>query len=263
MLTVSDLYFRYQEDWVLEGLSFSLSRKGMLGIIGPNGSGKSTLLKLITGVLTPQRGMIRLEGVPLQHYKRQEIARKIAIVPQEHSILFPFTVQEIVLMGRAPHLGGLQIPRRLDRDIVREAMALTDTLHLAEQRFNHLSSGEKQRVIIARALAQQAELLLLDEFTASLDINHQLDLYELISQLNLDLGLTVINVSHDLNLAAQFCQQMLLLHRGRIVARGTPEAVLTQAHIRQVFGLEVLIEKHPTTAIPQVILLPHTREKRT
>lgn len=245
-LSVDAVTFSYQRAVpVLRDISFSVEEGEFLSLVGPNGSGKTTLLRLLDRIFLPDRGSIALGDKPLARFSRSELARRIAFVPQEGGIQFPFTVYEIVLMGRSPHTRGMAFENARDRAIAREVMALTDIDHLADHPITRLSGGERQRAFIARALAQQPEILLLDEPNAHLDISHQLDIFRLIKRRNTESGLTVMSVSHDLNLAAAYSDRVAILQSGTIAAIGAPDAVLTEQRIREVFGTDVLVDPHP------------------
>ncbi len=255
LLNVRDVSFTYGEEWVVRGVSFAVERGDFLGIIGPNGSGKTTLLRIIDGVFAPQEGTVLLEGEEVGKLRREVLARSVAVVPQYAALAFPFSVEEVVLMGRAPHLGRWRFESDEDRRIAREAMAMTDTLALAGRDMESLSGGERQRVLIARALAQEPLLLLLDEPTAFLDIRHQVDFFNRIRTLNRDRGLTVVAVTHDINLAAHYCDRIVLLKDGRIAAAGPVGEVITEIAIRGTYGTEVLVDRHPRTGSPRITLL--------
>lgn len=229
-------------------------------MIGPNSSGKTTLLKILDGIFNPERGNVFLGEKDMQRLSRAEIARQIAVVPQEMEFPFSFTVGEIVLMGRSPYLGRFGWEKKKDLDIAREGMVLTDVLDLERRAFFELSQGEKQRVLMARALAQEPEIILLDEPTSHLDINHQVELNELIRRLNDERGLTVLNISHDLNFAAEYSHRMVLLHRGTIFAVGRPAEVLTEENIRRVYETTVLVEKNPLSGAPRVTPIGRIKE---
>jgi iron complex transport system ATP-binding protein len=247
--------FRYPERPIFSGLSLSLEGGEVLGLIGPNSSGKTTLLKLMDGLLRPQRGRILLEERNLDQIPRAQVARTIAVVPQTMEVPFSFTVGEIVLMGRAPYLTRFSWEKQKDLDVAREAMALTDVAGLEDRTFWELSQGEKQRVLVARALAQEPRIMLLDEPTSHLDINHQVEINELIRGLNLQKGLTVLHISHDLNLAAEYCHRIVLLHQGSVFSVGIPSEVITEENIRRVYETKVLVEKNPLSGAPRITLL--------
>jgi len=254
-IDVKEISFRYAAQWVIEDLSFHVEGGEFWGIIGPNGSGKTTLLKILYGLIDPQRGRVLIDGGELRRMKRSDIAKKIAVVPQETQISFPFTSLEVVLMGRSPYLRRLQFEGRDDFEIAETAMRLTDTLHFSRRSINELSGGERQRIFIARALAQEPEIILLDEPTSNLDINYQVEFYDLISRLNREKKLTILTVSHDINLASEYCQKIILLSGGRIFKMGSPREVMAEEPIRQVYGSRVLVDENPLTGAPRITLL--------
>lgn len=239
---------------VLHALELSVPRGAFVGVIGPNGSGKSTLLRALTGVLPLRSGQVALLGLPVRRGHRREIARRVGVVPQASTPPFEFTVREIVAMGRTPHIARLHGESDRDRHAIERAMARTEIADLADRLISELSGGEVQRVIIARALAQEPELLLLDEPTAFLDLNHQIDVFDLLRRLNRDDRLTVLCISHDLNLASVYCDRLVLLSEGRIVADGVPAEVVTAQRIREVYGAEVLVDQDTPSGRPRVTL---------
>jgi iron complex transport system ATP-binding protein len=255
--------FRYPERPIFSGLSLSLEGGEILGLIGPNSSGKTTLLKLMDGLLRPQRGAISLEEKSLNRIPRPQVARTIAVVPQAMEVPFSFTVGEIVLMGRAPYLSRFGWEKQKDLEVAREAMALTGVAGLENRTFWELSQGEKQRVLIARALAQEPRVMLLDEPTSHLDINHQVEINELIRRLNLQKGLTVLHISHDLNLAAEYCHRIVLLHQGSVFSAGIPSEVITEENICRVYETKVLVEKNPLSGAPRITLLGKGKIEKT
>jgi len=255
MIELMNVFFAYDKELVLKDLSFDIHQGEFLSIIGPNGSGKTTLLRLFSRVIEPKMGEIRLKGKDINKIKRKELAKTISVVPQDSFINFPFSVLDVVLMGRYPYLENLSFEKKEDLEMARKAMILTDIFHLSQRDINDLSGGERQRAIIARALTQQPEILLLDEFTSSLDLNHKIEIYELIKRLNIEKSLTIINVSHDLNIASEYADRLLLLNEGSIHSLGTPREVLKRDIIRDVFECNVLIEDSPVTGSPYVIPL--------
>lgn len=255
-LVVDNVSFAYASRSVLEDISFHIRGGDFVGIIGPNGSGKSTLLKNMSRVLAPQGGAIYLAEEDLEKIPRGRLARKIAVVPQETAVNFAFTVEEVVLMGRTPHLGRFQWEGPEDHRIAREAMEATGILPLAQRPITTLSGGERQRAIIAQALAQQPRVLLLDEPTSHLDISHQVEIFELLRVLSQREQVTVIANLHDLNLAAQYCDYLILLSEGRVFALGSPAKVLTPENVEAVYGTEVLVDLNPATNRPWVLIKP-------
>jgi len=255
IIKLEQIGFRYNDHWVLKNVSFEVDRGEFIGIIGPNGSGKTTLLKVIDGILMPQEGDIWINSTSCNKLKRETLAKMIAVVPQESLMIFPFTVQEIVLMGRAPHLGKWRFEGETDFRIAHQAMEMTDTLSLMDRGMNALSGGERQRVLIARALAQQPQIMLLDEPTAFLDIRHQIDFFDLTKTLNKEQALTVIAVTHDINLASLYCDRIILLRSGSIHCMGSPEEVIVESHIKEVYETNITVDRNPVTGQPRVTLL--------
>jgi len=239
----------------LTSVSFAIEPGEIVGVIGPNSSGKTTLIRLLTRVLEPVEGEIALEGKRLQNWGRAELARRVAVVPQGVPREFPFTVEELVLMGRYPHAPGRYFENPADVSAARTAMDATGVRHLAPQALASLGGGETQRAVIARALAQEPRLLVLDEPTAHLDLRYQAETAALLRRLNRERGVTILLVSHDLNLAAEVSDRLLLLAEGRLVRLGTPDEVLEESTLTAVFGCEVTVEKSPTTHRPHVQLV--------
>lgn len=249
MLRASDVSFAYPSrrgvpSPVVRGVSASIERGSLTGLLGPNGCGKTTLLKLLAGVLAPDRGSVAIDDRPLTSLTRREIARRVAIVPQETHPAFDYTVMEMVLMGRHPHLGLFQLEGPADVEIARSALASTGTAHLAGRAFMTLSGGEKQRVVIAAALAQSPDVLLLDEPTASLDLHYQLEIAALLAQLNRERSVTMVLATHDLNLAASLCRTLVLLRDGEVLAHGATADVLTADAVRALYGVEADVRYH-------------------
>ena len=254
-LILKGVYFSYDDQWCLEGIDFELKKGEIVGMIGPNGSGKSTLLKIMDGLLKIQKGEVLLLNKPISSYTRGDVARQIAMVPQESTFRFPFSVFEVVLMGRFPHSGRFPFEGQEDLEIARQSMRLTGTLDLERRSIHELSGGEKQRVLIARALTQRAQIILLDEPTSFLDIRHKVEIFELISSLTQTQGLSVIIVSHEISLAAQYCHRMLLLNKGSVYKIGEPSDVITADTISTVYQCPVLVDKNPISKTPRVTVL--------
>ncbi|MFN8624613.1 MAG: heme ABC transporter ATP-binding protein [Candidatus Binatia bacterium] len=261
LLSLGRVTFRYRPTPALADVSLDVARGEILGILGPNGSGKSTLLRIMSGVLRPQSGTVRWLGRPLARMRRAELARQMAVVPQGGTIEFPFSVMEVVLMGRAPHLGGFAFEGDRDVHVAEAAMQRTGTLHLAHRSIHELSGGERQRVILARALAQEPQLLLLDEPGAFLDIRHAVELYDLLRDLQAE-GMTIATVLHDLNLAALYCDRLALLKDGRLVRRGAPAEVITYATVKDVYGTEVYVDTNDITGAVNVLPLSRVYRER-
>ena len=239
---------------VLDGVTATIPRGGIVGILGPNGSGKTTLLRLLSGTRVPTRGQVLLDEVPLTRISRRAIARRIAVVPQETQLAFEYTVMEMVLMGRHPHLGLFEMEGPNDLAVARDALRATGTSHVEDRRFSTLSGGEKQRVVIASALAQASDILLLDEPTASLDLRYQLEVAALLARLNAERGMSLVISTHDLNLAAGLCRTIVMLREGRVIAAGPTAEVLTAPHVRALYDVDADVEVHAGTG--QLIVLP-------
>jgi iron complex transport system ATP-binding protein len=249
ILRATDLSFAYSRrkrssGRVIDGVSLQVDRGTVVGLLGPNGSGKTTLLRLLSGVMPPESGSVTIDGRPIRELTRRELARRIAVVPQETHTTFDFSVIDMVLMGRYPHLGSFELEGAADQAIAREALAATGTASLEARPFATLSGGEKQRVVIASALAQASDMLLLDEPTASLDLGYQIDIAALLRRLNTERGTTLIVSTHDLNLAAALCEQIVLLKSGRVIAHGSTDATLTTENIRVLYDVDADVQFH-------------------
>lgn len=254
-LNVNGVECRYGSVKILSNISLEVKPGCFLGILGPNGSGKTTLLKSISRVLKPHGGSILIDKEDIYALKPVDVAKKMAVVPQHTAVGFNFSVMDIVLMGRNPHMSTFQMESSHDVDVARKAMALTNTWSLADRPINELSGGEQQRVIIARALAQEPKILLLDEPMSHLDIINQIEIMDLVKSLCVKNGLTVLAVIHDLNMASRYCDQILMLKAGQIYALGTPEEVMTTENIQNVFGIDSIVRKNLVTNSPYVIPL--------
>jgi len=250
---VSRLEFGYADTPLFRGFDLGVEAGEFFGVIGPNGAGKTTLLRLLAGLLRPWEGKVTMLGHDLAHVPRREVARTLGVVLQESHFTFDYTVEEVVMMGRNPHLGRFEQPGKDDRAKVREALDFVDVAGLASKRITEISSGERQRVVLARALAQEPEILLLDEATSHLDIAHQQSIARILVKLNRQ-GKTIVLLSHDLNLASLYCTRVLLLDRGTQVACDVPAKVITRELIRKVYGLDPILSVHPETGRPQVLL---------
>jgi iron complex transport system ATP-binding protein len=259
LLRVDNASFSYATSCVLRDVSVGVPDGAIVGLLGPNGSGKTTLLRLMAGTLTPNAGTVTLDGRSISDLSRRDAARRIAVVPQETHATFDFTVLEIVLMGRYPHLGAFEFEGADDLTIAREALAATGTADFESRPFATLSGGEKQRVVIASALAQSSDILLLDEPTASLDLGFQFDIVDLLARLNRGRGTTMVVSTHDLNLAASICSELVLLRGGRVVASGPTGDVLTAANVRALYDVDAEVSIHPRTRHLKVIPVGRAR----
>jgi len=255
-LFMQKVSFSYFNGLVLKDIELSITDGEMVGLIGPNGCGKTTLLKLASGVLSPIRGEVWLGGVSLKKLSRKKVAQHVAVVPQYFNIPFAFTVDEVVLLGRTPFVSAISGETRRDHEMSAMALGLAGINHLRNRYFNDLSGGERQKVILAMALAQEPKLLLLDEPTTHLDISHQVEMLELVKSLNREQGVTIIAAMHDLNLASLFFDRLILLKEGIIVADGSPQEVLTESSIQDVFSASVRVSQHPVTFTPHIVVLP-------
>lgn len=258
-IEVRDLGFRFLSlghgGWALKEVSLEVAPGEVLGIMGPNGSGKTTLIRIIAGRLRPKTGQVKLFGQPVARMKPREQARLVAVVPQVPLVPFHFSCFEIVIMGRLPHQRGFGFDTREDVEAAEEAMKLTETDYLRERPMEELSGGERQRVLIARALAQAPSILLLDEPTTYLDLKYQKGCFDLIYRLNKEKGLTVVIVSHEINLQAAYCHRLVLLKNGQIFSSGPPRECLTKAAIEAVYDCQVLVDENPSRGTPRVSLV--------
>lgn len=242
-LACTNLAYAYGQQPVFTHINLNFQHGEFVGLIGPNGAGKSTLINLLMGLNKPTEGNVKLEGKPLQHYKQREIARHISLVPQDTSVHYAFTVREIVAMGRNPYLGAFQPESDKDREIIQQAMEKTDIAHMAERNVNQLSGGERQRVFIARAIAQQAPILIMDEPTASLDLCHQLDTLALLKSMTQE-GHLAISAIHDVELASRFCDRIIVIAEGGVALQGAPVDVLTEETLSRYFSIDARVEPY-------------------
>jgi len=246
-LSIDDLKFGYSEKEILKKIGFTSHHGEMLALLGPNGSGKTTLLKLLSKILCPECGVIKIGDVCIDNIPQKELAKEMAVIPQSFDTTFSFTAHEIVMMGRTPYISRFGSESAMDFEVVERAMKRTDTWQMRDSMFYNLSGGEKQRVIIARALAQEPHILLLDEPTSSLDINHQLEILTTVRSLVKEENMLVIAAFHDLNMAAKYFDKILLLSNGKVHAEGEPADVLTEKNIRDVYGVDVVVKNNPIT----------------
>ena len=252
IFSIHDGWFGYQKTPVLENINLSLSKGKFYGLIGPNGSGKSTLLDLLTATIKPDQGTVAFKDRPMASYRRPELARMLALVPQDFTLGFDYTVFDVVLMGRHPHIPRFSSPSGKDLDLVEEALAIMDITTLRDRIVTHLSGGEKQRVVVARALAQDTEVLVLDEATSNLDIRHTIEIMRVIYRRVAKKAVTVIAAIHDLNLAAAFCDELIVLQDGKVVTSGPVNEILTDQLIREVFSVESHVNYNSETLTPRI-----------
>jgi iron complex transport system ATP-binding protein len=253
MIKLHNVTAGYDRNDVLKGITLSIEQGDFTAILGPNGAGKSTLLYTLIGYLTLRSGDIIIRNKPQASWHKKELARVIALIPQETVLPFDYTVEEMVLMGRYPWLELMQNWSSRDRDIVEEVLDKLELQTLKDRYYSQLSGGEKQRVLLARALAQQTEVILLDESLSQLDINHQIEMMQLLSDINRKDGKTIILISHHLNLAANVSSRLVFLKDGRLIANGSPEQVLTQSSLKQLFDTELTLQINPLSNRPNLI----------
>lgn len=254
LLVARDVWFRFDRP-VLAAVSIEFERGELVALIGPNGSGKTTLLRLLRNRLRPQWGHVLLKGKPIERYSRRALARTIGYVLQDHRVGFPLTVAEYVLQARFAHTRGWTLERKEDVEAARWALQVTNTVEFCKRRVDELSGGERQRVILARALAAQPEILLLDEPTANMDLAYQVDMLRLIRRLTRERSWLSVFVTHELNLAAEFADRIVLLKEGQILGCGPPRAVLMPEKLHAAFGCEFLVDINPISGAPRVSLL--------
>jgi len=256
VLDINNISTGYYDENIIRGVSLNINKGDFLGIIGPNGSGKTTLLRAVTRVLKIRSGSVFFKGKDIQQMGMKEFCRNVAFVSQDIAADFSFTVMELVLLGRIPHLKRLQLESRKDLEIAERALSLTACSSLKDKNIDELSAGERQRVLLARALAQEPVLLFLDEPTSHLDIGHQIQVMDLLSKFNRESGLTIAMVLHDLNLASAYCNRICLMDGGKVFKEGLPEEVLTYQNIEQVYKTIVLVNNNPVTKKPNIVLVP-------
>lgn len=261
-LEADRLSFDYGRRPALVDVTMAAGPGEIVGLLGPNGSGKSTLIRVLSGVLADYRGAARLDDREIREIPRRELAGELAVVPQESRVAFPFSVLEVVLMGRHPHLAGLAFEAEQDLKLARSALERCGAAEMESRPFHELSAGERQRVVFARALAQQPRVLLLDEPASFLDIRHQVELYDMVRELADSQGCTVLTVLHDINLAAEYCDRIYLIAEGRVEAGGPTTEVLTYANLTRVFRTEVYVDTNDLTGSLLVIPLSGRARRR-
>jgi iron complex transport system ATP-binding protein len=258
MLRTRDVTFAYGREHVLHGVSLEVERGTIVGLLGPNGSGKTTLLRIVSGVLKPLGGRVWLDGQPVEQLARRDLARRVAVVPQETHSTFDFSVLDMVLMGRYPYLGPFQLEGAADQQIARDALSVTGTAAFEGRAFATLSGGEKQRVVIASALAQASDMLLLDEPTAALDLRYQFEITSLLRRLNAERSTTMVVSTHDLNMAAALCERIVLLRNGRVLAQGPTAEILTGENLRLLYDVDADVQFHPRAGHLTVVPIART-----
>ncbi|MGB9721124.1 MAG: ABC transporter ATP-binding protein [bacterium] len=247
------IFFAYDQNEILKDITFAIEKGEFCGIIGPNGAGKSTLLRIIAGILKEKKGIVSIMGKDRKKLKTREFARLVGFVPQETHFYLNYNVEDIISMGRYPYLEPFQVMTKQDIWAIEWAIEQTHSRELCGRSINSLSAGERQMIVIARALAQRPEILLLDEPTSHLDIQHQSAIMELLKKLN-DQGMTVVVVNHDLNLASQYCKRLILLHQGQTYRIGRPEQIINKETIAEIYKIETNIIIHPEKKVPQILL---------
>jgi len=255
IIEIQNACFSYNTKQVLHDISFALEQGEFLGIIGPNGAGKSTMLRLICGILKPEKGVIKVFGKNIEQIEPKQLAQKIAFVPQETHFTLDYTVEDIVLMGRYPYLKAFQKENKIDFEARDHGLEFTESQIFRKRTINSLSSGERQRVVLARALAQEPEILVLDEPTSHLDLHHQHAIMELLKKLNKQ-GMSIIVVNHDLNLASLYCGRLILMHQGKVFKQGSPAELINEKTLKEVYKTDVKVIKHPHKDVPHILLKP-------
>lgn len=253
LLETRNLHWSYGTQRVLDNINITINKNCFCGLIGPNGSGKTTLIKNISRILVPEKNTVYIYGKDICTYSAKDFSKLVAYVPQSTNVEFEFTALDVVLMGRSPYLKKFESESIYDMEIAREAMNLTNTWYLKDKSISKLSGGEKQRVVIARALCQNTEIIVLDEPVSHLDLQHQIELMRLLRQLCSEGKKTVIMSIHDLNLASEFCDDIILMHKGKVFESGKPQNIFESNKIKEVYCIDVMIEKNPITGKPHVI----------
>ena len=257
ILDTNSISLIFNDKSILSNISFQVSAGEFFVIIGPNGAGKTSLLKILSGLQKSQQGTVTIKGKNINGYTRRNLSQILAIVPQQIEVGFPFTVADTVIMGRTPHLGILGMESKKDFDIAEEAINFTEVSHLKDRKLFQLSGGELQRVIIARAICQQPEIILLDEPTTALDPSHQLKIMDLMERFRRQHSTTIIMVSHDMNLASMYGDRLMLLKEGRVVKTGDPKTVLNKSLLEESYGCQMMVDESPLGQVARVTPIPH------
>jgi iron complex transport system ATP-binding protein len=243
LIALRDVTYAFETRPVVDAVTLDVPRGELVCVVGANGAGKTTLLRLVAGFVAPSSGTVRIDGLDPARVARRQLSRRLAFLPQEYHLAFPFTVGEVVLMGRYPHRGALALESDEDARLAMAAMVRCDVGWLASRRFDALSGGERRRALLAQAFCQAAELLLLDEPTASLDPAHAVAVFQILAEEKKTRGATAIVVTHDLNLAARFADRIVVLHGGKVVANGAPDEVLASAATQEAYGVRLHVGK--------------------
>ncbi len=253
MIKIENLSVGYFRKEVIENLSVDFEQGEFCALLGPNGAGKSTLLKSIIGFLIPEKGEVLIKNKSVSNWNKNDLARNISFIPQDFKLQFDYLVEELVLMGRFPYVGYWQSYSQKDKEITQNVLKQLDLLKLRKKQFSQLSGGERKRVTIARALAQETDILLMDEAFANLDINHQLEIMQLLSEINLKQKKLIILVSHNINLASEYCQRILMMKHGKLIADGNPEEIITTENLKKLYETNLKIIPNPLTGKPNLI----------
>jgi len=259
MLKISNLSSGYFGNDVIKNISFEINNGEFVGIIGPNGSGKTTLFRTITKIVTKYNGQLLYKDKEIKGWSVRELAREIAVVPQFLLLAFNFNVYDFIALGRSPYLGRFESLSIRDKEIIERSIQITECYHLRKRLVTELSGGEQQRVFLAQALTQEPKLLLLDEPTSHLDIGHQVEILHLLKKLNKEQGLTILIILHDLNLASDYSERLILLDEGKVYKTGSPDEVLTYQNIEAVYKTVVVVKDNPITKRPHILLVPKER----
>ena len=253
MIKISNLTVGYFRKEVIENLSVDFEQGEFIALLGPNGAGKSTLLKSIIGFLIPEKGEVLIKNKSVSNWNKKDLARNISFIPQDFKLQFDYLVEDLVLMGRFPYVGYWQSYSQKDQEITQNVLKQLDLFKLRKKQFSQLSGGERKRVTIARALAQETDILLMDEAFANLDINHQLEIMQLLSEINLKQKKLIILVSHNINLASEYCQRILMMKEGKLIADGYPEEIITTENLKELYETNLKIIPNPLTGKPNLI----------